>query len=118
MELPLGGLGIGNGLTDPEIQYAYYPEMVYNNSHGIKVVDESTYEAMKAVVPKCQKLIHQCNAGDSAIDNFACQTAFVVCNMGLTRYVIQVQCRCSIASSVLNNLLSSQSLPNDRLEPL
>lgn len=84
VQLPLGGLGIGNGLTNPEIQYAYYPDMVYNNSHGIKVVDESTYEAMKTVVPKCQALIHQCNAGDSTLDAFACQTAFVVCNMGLT----------------------------------
>ncbi|CAB9496976.1 Carboxypeptidase Y homolog A [Seminavis robusta] len=84
VKLPLGGLGIGNGLTDPEVQYAYYPQMVFNNSHHIKVVDEATYETMKAVVPKCQKLIHQCNKGDNAIDNFACQTAFVVCNMGLT----------------------------------
>lgn len=82
--IPLAGLGIGNGLTDPEIQYAYYPEMVYNNSHHIKVVDEGTYNAMKSVVPKCTKLIHQCNQGDSMIDNFACQTAFLVCNTGLT----------------------------------
>ena len=84
IELPLGGLGIGNGLTNPEAQYPWYPEMVYNNSHNIKVVDESTYETMKAVVPKCTKLIHQCNQGDSTLDSFACQTAFVVCNMGLT----------------------------------
>jgi cathepsin A (carboxypeptidase C) len=84
IELPLAGLGIGNGLTDPEIQYAYYPEMVFNNSHNIKVVDEATYNTMKSIVPKCTKLIHQCNQGDSMIDNFACQTAFLVCNAGLT----------------------------------
>jgi len=82
--LNFAGLAIGNGLTNPEVQYQYYPEMVFNNSHHIKVVDESEYEAMKAVVPKCAKLIHQCNAGDSALNNFACQTAFVVCNVGLT----------------------------------
>jgi cathepsin A (carboxypeptidase C) len=84
ISLPLGGLGVGNGLTAPEVQYAYYPEMVFNNSHNIKVVDEATYETMKSVVPKCQALIHQCNQGDSMVDNFACQTAFVVCNLGLT----------------------------------
>jgi len=81
--LPLGGLAIGNGLTNPGAQYPWYPEMVYNNSHKIKVVDESTYETMKEVVPECSKLIHQCNQGDSELDSFACQTAFVFCNMDL-----------------------------------
>ena len=84
INLNLAGLAIGNGLTNPEEQYKWYPEMVWNNSHGIKVVDEQAYEAMKAVVPKCASLIHKCNEGDSAIDKFACQSAFLVCNMGLT----------------------------------
>lgn len=80
----LAGLAIGNGLTKPVEQYKWYPEMVWNNSHGIKVVDESVYEGMKAAVPKCVALIEQCNKGDSTIDSFACQTAFVVCNLALT----------------------------------
>ena len=84
IKLNLAGLGVGNGLTKPEEQYKWYPEMVYNNSHGIKVVSEETYESMKAVVPKCASLIHQCNQGDGAINTFACQSAFYVCNMGLT----------------------------------
>jgi cathepsin A (carboxypeptidase C) len=84
VSLNFAGLAIGNGLTNPEIQYAYYPEMVYNNSHHIQVVDETTYETMLDVVPTCQKLIHQCNAGDDMIDDFACQSAFLVCNTGLT----------------------------------
>ena len=58
--------------------------MVWNNSHGIKVVDESTYEAMKAAVPKCVSLIHKCNEGDGVVNTFACQSAFLVCNMALT----------------------------------
>lgn len=58
--------------------------MVWNNSHNIKVVSESEYEAMKSVVPKCTALIHQCNAGTSVINSFACQSAFVMCNVGLT----------------------------------
>ncbi|KAL3909008.1 MAG: hypothetical protein SGILL_008264, partial [Bacillariaceae sp.] len=84
IDINFAGLGIGNGLTSPEEQYQWYPEMVWNNSHGIKVVDESVYEAMKAAVPKCVALIHQCNKGDSTINNFACQTAFLVCNLSLT----------------------------------
>lgn len=58
--------------------------MAFNNSHHIKAIDEQTYEAMQQVIPKCTALIHKCNEGDSMIDSFACQTAFVVCNMGLT----------------------------------
>jgi cathepsin A (carboxypeptidase C) len=84
ISLNYAGLAVGNGLTKPEEQYKWYPEMVYNNSHNMKVVDEQTYEAMKAVVPKCAALIHKCNEGDSTFNQFACQTAFVVCNMGLT----------------------------------
>jgi cathepsin A (carboxypeptidase C) len=74
----------GNGLTDPEEQYKWYPEMVFNNSHGIKVVDEATYNTMKAAVDPCTTLIAKCNQGDSFFDDFACQSAFLVCNMGLT----------------------------------
>eukprot|EP00538_Stauroneis_constricta_P000579 CAMPEP_0119546514 /NCGR_PEP_ID=MMETSP1352-20130426/902_1 /TAXON_ID=265584 /ORGANISM="Stauroneis constricta, Strain CCMP1120" /LENGTH=553 /DNA_ID=CAMNT_0007591225 /DNA_START=176 /DNA_END=1837 /DNA_ORIENTATION=- len=84
IKLNLSGVGVGNGLTKPQEQYKWYPDMVYNNSHGIKVVDEGTYEAMKSVVPKCTKLIETCNSGDNAIDEFACQSAFLVCNLGLT----------------------------------
>ena len=82
--LNYAGLAIGNGLTAPEEQYPWYPEMVWNNSHGIKVVDEGVYEAMKKAVPACTKLIHQCNAGDNTLDDFACQAAFITCNMALT----------------------------------
>lgn len=83
-KLNLKGVAIGNGLTAPEVQYPYYPEMAYNNSHGIKVIGETEYETMKKVVPKCTALIHQCNKGDGPLSSFACQSAFLVCNAGLT----------------------------------
>ena len=82
--LKLSGFAIGNGLTNPELQYPWYPEMVWNNSHHIQVVSEDTYEAMKGVVPHCTSLIAKCNSGDGMINTFACQSAFVLCNMGLT----------------------------------
>jgi len=84
IQIALTGIAIGNGLTHPEAQYPWYPEMAYNNSHGIKVINEETYQTMKAVVPRCKQLIHECNQGDSTINTFACQTAFLVCNLGLT----------------------------------
>ena len=84
IRLNLAGLAVGNGLTDPENQYPYYPEMGSKNSHGIEVFDDATVEAMTAAVPTCTKLIHQCNSGDNALDNFACQSAFLYCNGALT----------------------------------
>jgi len=82
--LNFAGLSIGNGLTNPEEQYQWYPEMGHNNSHGIQIFDDGVYETMMAVVPKCASLIHTCNQGDSMIDEFACQSAFILCNTGLT----------------------------------
>lgn len=80
----LSGLAVGNGLTNPIEQYKWYPEMAYHNSHGIQTVTRETYEGMKEAVPKCVKLIEQCNAGNSIINRFACQSAFVLCNVGET----------------------------------
>lgn len=80
----LSGLAVGNGLTDPVEQYKWYPEMVYNNSHGIKVVSKEVYDAMNTAVPKCVGLIEKCNEGDGFVNKFACQSAFVLCNIGLT----------------------------------
>lgn len=74
----------GNGLTDPEHQYPLYVEMVSNNSHGIKILDDGTVDAMREVVPKCVALIQKCNSGDGMVDSFACQAAFLLCNAGLT----------------------------------
>ena len=40
--LNLAGLAIGNGLTAPEEQYPWYPEMVWNNSHlflGLHIIN-------------------------------------------------------------------------------
>jgi cathepsin A (carboxypeptidase C) len=58
--------------------------MAYKNSHGIKTVSEETYNAMKDAVPQCVSLIEECNKGDGFLNKFACQTAFVVCNVGET----------------------------------
>jgi cathepsin A (carboxypeptidase C) len=101
IHLILGGLAVGNGLTNPIEQYKWYPEMAYNNSHGIKTVSESTYDAMTSAVDKCVELIQACNNGDSFVNSFACQTAFVICNAsetapyqmsGLNPYDIRKEC--------------------------
>mmetsp|Transcript_31813 Transcript_31813/g.64042 ORF Transcript_31813/g.64042 Transcript_31813/m.64042 type:complete len:633 (+) Transcript_31813:114-2012(+) len=84
LHLNLSGLAVGNGLTNPEEQYQWYAEMAFKNSHGIEVIDESTYNMMKGAEPMCTKGIHQCNKGDGMLNSFACQAAFAYCNMALT----------------------------------
>ena len=83
-KLNLSGVAVGNGLTDPEVQYQHYSEMAFKNSHNIKVISETTYESMKKAEPMCTKDIAKCNSGDSTIDQFACQAAFVYCEKALT----------------------------------
>jgi cathepsin A (carboxypeptidase C) len=83
IRLNLSGLAVGNGLTDPEHQYPSYVDMATNNSHHIPLLDDTTVQAMRSVIPKCVALIQECNAGDSIIHTFACQSAFLLCNTGL-----------------------------------
>ena len=40
-------------MTDPKVQYNYYADMAYNNSHKIKTVPKPVYDAMKAATPAC-----------------------------------------------------------------
>ena len=101
IEINLGGVAVGNGLTNPAEQYKWYAEMAYKNSHGIKTVSEDTYNTMTSAIPTCEALINKCNDGDSVLNSFACQSAFIVCNTaetspyqmsGLNPYDIRKKC--------------------------
>jgi len=92
----LAGVGVGNGLTDPVIQYQYYPEMAMNNSYGIKTVSDATYKSMVDHLPKCLKLAEACQ-----LNNDACVAADDYCNAvetspyystGLNPYDIRKPC--------------------------
>ena len=52
VRINLAGLGVGNGLTNPVIQYQYYAEMAMNNTYGIKTVSEEAYASMVSHIPK------------------------------------------------------------------
>jgi len=64
------GLGVGNGLTKPEIQYKYYPSMAVNNTKGIQTVSDQVLASMEAAVPQCIQLIEKCQSS-TAICPFA-----------------------------------------------
>lgn len=92
----LKGLAVGNGLTNPAIQYQYYPQMAYNNSYGIKTVSEAQYNSMKNNVRGCVRMINNCQNNTGA-----CRLAQTLCNVelvspfsgsGLNTYDIRIPC--------------------------
>jgi cathepsin A (carboxypeptidase C) len=96
LHINLAGLGIGNGLTDPVIQYQYYAEMAMNNSYGIKCVTEDQYDSMVKHIPTCRDLAIACQANTSY-----CEVADEYCNIrettpyygsGLNPYDIRKPC--------------------------
>jgi cathepsin A (carboxypeptidase C) len=74
----LKGTSVGNGLTDPEVQYKYYPEMAISTNDHKPAVGEVEYLAMKAAAGPCIEQIQNCQTNVTA-----CLTATDVCNLGL-----------------------------------
>lgn len=101
IKINLAGVAVGNGLTDPEIQYKYYPEMAYNYSievQGKPTVSLADYQKMQAAVPDCVSKIQTCNNGGSTKE---CKSAQSSCNSaevspyqstGLNPYDIRIPC--------------------------
>lgn len=72
----LKSLLIGNGLTDPLIQYKYYAKMACENSYG-PVLDKRTCDTMEQQYPACARLIEGCYSSGSV---FTCLPAAMKCN--------------------------------------
>jgi len=96
--IPLKAFAIGNGLTDPYIQYAYYAIMAYNSTTAPSVIDEQKYNVMVQHIPQCQADIQQCNT--QGTDN-VCNTAENYCNTyeiepvtstGVNPYDLRIPC--------------------------
>lgn len=75
----LKSLLIGNGLTDPLIQYKYYSKHACGNSYG-PVLEQEVCDQMDDKYPACAKLIEKCYA---AQDLLACMPAVIKCNNDL-----------------------------------
>ncbi|KAG1695289.1 hypothetical protein DVH05_020668 [Phytophthora capsici] len=57
----LKGLAIGNGLTNPVIQYAYYQDMNHNQ-YNIKLLTDAEEQQMKTDSVVCIRLTEECQA--------------------------------------------------------
>jgi cathepsin A (carboxypeptidase C) len=118
LNINLKGVGVGNGLTDPVIQYQYYPTMAMNNSYGIKTVTEEQYDKMNQHMPACIKLAKACQFNVSA-----CEDAYTYCNLmettpyynsGLNPYDIRVPCGESDLCYDFSNIETWLNLPATR----
>jgi cathepsin A (carboxypeptidase C) len=96
LHINLKGLGIGNGLTNPVVQYEYYPPMAMNNTYGIKTVSEDAYQTMLDHLPRCISLAKACQ-----VNVEVCDEADTYCNLwettpyyntGLNPYDIRKPC--------------------------
>jgi len=74
----LKGTAVGNGLTDPEIQYKYYPEMAVSTNDHKPAIGKAEAALMEAAVGPCVEAIHGCQTNSSD-----CLVATEVCNAGL-----------------------------------
>ncbi|XP_078178376.1 serine carboxypeptidase-like [Carex rostrata] len=98
LHINLKGFAIGNGLTDPEIQYNAYTDYALE----MKLIQQSDYDDINTIYPECQKAIKSCETfgGDN------CQTAFSTCNeifdsilnidRGINHYDIRKKCEGSL----------------------
>jgi len=100
-KINLVGMAVGNGLTDPEVQYAYYPDMAISTNMHAAAVSNATYDRMKSAVPGCVKMIHACNGGSGPLAKIACAAAYETCNSalmmpyqttGMNPYDMRVKC--------------------------
>lgn len=72
IHINLKGFAIGNGLTDPAIQYQAYSD--YALEMGL--IDQSEYKRINKILPACELAIRLCGTSGS----ISCYTSYVVCN--------------------------------------
>jgi len=97
IHINLKGIGIGNGLVDPELQYGQYH--VYAGDH--KLVTPQALALMELGAPACLALIRGCSL-NSTLNWLACYNAYIECNYlellpvqftGINMYDIREPCK-------------------------
>ncbi|KAK6936100.1 Peptidase S10, serine carboxypeptidase [Dillenia turbinata] len=74
IHINLKGLGIGNGLTHPGIQYKAYPDYALQ----MKLIEQSDYDEIKKSVPACEEAAKQCVPGPHGEES--CESSHSLCN--------------------------------------
>lgn len=96
LDIALKGLAIGNGLTNPAIQYGAYPEFAFQ--HGL--ISEMSKNEMMSIYPACKYALETCDSYSIAIECVVavqfCQatmfTPILVANPGINVYDYRKSC--------------------------
>ncbi|AEO67394.1 uncharacterized protein THITE_2144774 [Thermothielavioides terrestris NRRL 8126] len=82
-------VGILNGCVDILAQMPAYPQMAYNNTYGLQVINETEYAAAMSSFPECSSRVENCRSLADALDpagvgnvdqvNQACLDAYNYC---------------------------------------
>jgi len=85
VHIPMKGISVGNGLTNPEVQYPYYAKMGHDGGkaeggHAPGVFNGLVYHAMQLAMPACVAGIRACNAPGS-LNVTTCLAAAEGCNL-------------------------------------
>jgi len=79
LHINLKGAAIGNGLTDPLIQYGEYTNYAQNNGY-VNLIDTTTKFMIDYLAwPACRKLIESCYETDDS-EPLICQSAMIACS--------------------------------------
>lgn len=91
--LRLDTVGIVNGCIDMMTQVPSYPEFAWNNTYGVKAINETEYKAAIQSIPACNALVETCQSlaakndpsGSGSVSevNKACKDAFDFCFQNL-----------------------------------
>ncbi|RLN94034.1 hypothetical protein BBJ28_00023628 [Nothophytophthora sp. Chile5] len=73
IHINLAGIAVGNGLTDPAVQYQHSVDMAFN-SYNVSLLDEEQIENMRQAQPVCHELILHCQK-----DRLTCFDAMEFC---------------------------------------
>ncbi|KAF4031491.1 Serine carboxypeptidase [Phytophthora infestans] len=77
VHINLAGIAVGNGLTDPAVQYLHSVDMAFN-SYNVSLLNEQAVEDMRKAQPVCHELIIQCQK-----DRPRCVDAMEFCSEAL-----------------------------------
>lgn len=94
IHINLKGFAIGNGLTDPGIQYKAYPDFAKN----MKLITQSDYDDLITYIPPCEEQIKLCgtNGGTDCTSAYStCERIFnqiVGASNGINYYDVRKQC--------------------------
>ncbi|KAL3618744.1 Serine carboxypeptidase-like 48 [Castilleja foliolosa] len=116
LHINLKGFAIGNGLTNPEIQYGVYTDYALD----MKLISKSDHDRMNNTVLNCQKAIKTCgpDGGSSCLEAYRdCNTIFnqiVDIASGVNYYDVRKKCEGSLCYdfSDMESFLNLKSVRN------